>query len=270
MLVFPNAKINIGLNITKKRPDGFHSLETIFYPIKLKDILEFVPGNKLTFFSNSGLQIDISENNNLVFKAYELLKKDFSLPELQIHLHKIIPFGAGLGGGSSDAVFMLKALNKYFKLNITENKLGNYALQLGSDCPFFIQNKAVFAEGTGNIFSEIDLNLSEYYILIVKPDIHINTKEAFSGIDPKKPRISIKELIKMPVNKWKTNIKNDFEEGIFKIFPEIKKIKKILYRKGALYAQMSGSGSAVFGIFDNEPKIFNEIKGYFTFIQKLR
>lgn len=270
MLVFPNAKINISLNITEKRSDGFHNLETVFFPIGLRDILEFTETAKKTTFTNTGLQINVPDSENLVLQAYYLLNDKYNLPELQIHLHKIIPFGAGLGGGSSDAAFMLKALNEYFKLNIKENELEQYAQQLGSDCPFFIKNKSVFAEDTGNVFTKISLDLSDYYILIVIPDIHISTKEAFSGIKPEKPKISTKELIKMPVNEWKTVIKNDFENGIFKLYPEIKTIKDNLYREGALYAQMSGSGSAVFGIFESEPNIFKEVKDYFTFIQKLK
>ncbi|MCF6183260.1 MAG: 4-(cytidine 5'-diphospho)-2-C-methyl-D-erythritol kinase [Bacteroidales bacterium] len=269
MLVFPNAKINIGLNITEKRPDGFHNLESVFYPINLSDILEFVTSEKKINFTNSGLQIGVSDNDNLVLKAYYLLKKDFKLPELNIHLHKIIPFGAGLGGGSSDAAFMLKALNQYFELNISEYKLQFYAQKLGSDCPFFITNKPVFAEGTGNIFTNIDLDLSSYYILLVKPNIHISTKDAFSEIKPKKPKISLKEIIKLPVKQWRELIKNNFEEPVFKMHPEIKNIKETLYNRGAVYAQMSGTGSTVYGIFEKKPENFKEFENYFTFQDKL-
>ena len=268
MLIFPNAKINIGLNIINKRPDGYHDLETVFYPINLTDILEFVecPGN--IRFISSGINIDIEKNNNLVLKAYHLLKKKYALPVLNIHLHKIIPTGAGLGGGSSDAGYMLKSLNDYFNLNISEEKLENYAQQLGSDCPFFIKNKPVYAEGTGNIFSETKLDLSKYFILIIKPEIHIPTKHAFSGIKAKIPKQSLKELITLPVNEWKNIIKNDFESNVFKQFPIIKKIKDTLYESGAIYAQMSGSGAAVFGIFNKEPKLPEEFHTYFYYIQK--
>ncbi len=268
MLVFPNAKINIGLHITEKRPDGFHNLETVFYPINLTDILEFTESNDKTRFTNTGIRVNTPKEHNLVLKAYNLLKRQYKLPELDIHLHKIIPFGAGLGGGSSDAAFMLKSLNTNFKLQISDNESEKYAQELGSDCPFFIKNNPVFAEGTGNIFSEISLDLSKYYILIVKPDIHVSTKEAFSGIIPKKPKVSIKELIKLPINTWKEKITNDFEQSVFKLHPEIQQIKNDLYGAGALYAQMSGSGSAVFGIFKNKPEIREYFNAHFTFLQK--
>jgi 4-diphosphocytidyl-2-C-methyl-D-erythritol kinase len=268
MIVFPNAKINIGLNITEKRTDGFHNLETVFFPVGLSDILEFTESFGKTAFTNTGLQIQVPDSENLVLKAYYLLKDQSDLPELQIHLHKIIPFGAGLGGGSSDAAFMLKALNDYFSLQISEKELEKHAQKLGSDCPFFIKNKPVFAEGTGNVFSDIKLDLSEYYILIVKPDIHIGTKEAFSGIKPKNPDISLKKQIHLPVSSWKKNIRNDFKETVFKLYPEIKNIKDTLYKTGALYAQMSGSGSAVFGIFDREPALPDNFKNYFTYLHR--
>jgi len=268
MLVFPNAKINIGLFITEKRPDDFHNLETIFYPINLTDILEFTESNDKTRFTNTGLRISGPKKNNLVLKAYYLIKNQYKLPELNIHLHKIIPFDAGLGGGSSDAAFMLKSLNSYFNLQISDDELKKYAQQLGSDCPFFIKNNPIFAEGTGNIFSEITFDLSRYYILIVKPDIHISTKDAFFEIIPEIPEISIKELIKLPINSWKGKISNDFEKSVFKLYPEIKQIKDNLYRAGALYAQMSGSGSAAFGFFKREPDIQKYFTGYFTFLQK--
>lgn len=268
MLVFPNAKINIGLNITEKRSDGFHNLETVFYPINLTDILEFVESNDKTTFQNTGLQINVSNSDNLVLKAYYLLKENYKLPELHIHLHKIIPFGAGLGGGSSDAAFMLTALNTYFNLQITDTEIEKYAQQLGSDCSFFIKNKPVFAEGTGNIFSEINLDLSTYYILIIKPDIHINTKEAFTRIKPAKPEFNLKGISQLPVSEFNKTLTNDFEKSVFKLYPKVKQIKEILYHAGAIYAQMSGSGSSVFGIFSEKPKIPSEFNSYFTFLQK--
>ena len=268
MLVFPNAKINIGLNITEKRSDGFHNLETVFYPVNLTDILEFVESKDKTIFQNTGLQINVSNSDNLVLKAYYLLKENYTLPELNIHLHKSILFGAGLGGGSSDAAFMLTALNTYFELQISNPELEKYAQQLGSDCPFFINNKPIFAEGTGNIFTRVNLDLSDYYILIVKPDIHISTKEAFTGIKPAKPEFNLRGISNLPVSDFKKTITNDFEEIIFKIYPEIKQIKDILYHSGAVYAQMSGSGSSVFGFFQEKPKIPKEFKTCFTFLQK--
>lgn len=268
MLVFPNAKINIGLNVVKKRPDGYHDIETVFYPTGLTDILEFVKTKGNIKFVNTGIKIDIEKHNNLVLKAYQLLRKEYDLPGLDIHLHKIIPPGAGLGGGSSDATYMLKSLNDHFKLNISDKNLENYAQQLGSDCPFFIKNRPFFAEGTGNIFSDIKLDISKYFLIIVKPDIHIPTKLAFSGIQAKSPKQSLKELITLPVNEWKYHIKNDFESIVFKQFPIIKKIKETLYKSGAVYAQMSGSGAAVFGIFNKEPVIPEEFITYFYYIQK--
>jgi len=270
MLVFPNTKINIGLNITEKRKDGFHNLETIFYPIELSDVLEFVETNGKTEFYSSGIKIDVSENENLVLKAYKLLQKDYNIANLKIHLHKNVPLGAGLGGGSADASYMLSSLNKYFNLGITENELINYAKKLGSDCPFFIKNKPTFAEGTGNIFSDVDLNLSSYYILLVKPNIHVSTKDAFSNIKPLKPSISLNKLIKLPIHKWKDLIINDFENSVFKLYPKIKEIKDTLYNMGAIYAQMSGSGATVFGIFENEPNILNQFEDYFVYMQRAK
>ncbi len=268
MLVFPNSKINIGLNITKKREDGFHNLETVFYPISLSDIIEFVETTKKTSLNNTGVIIDSNPDNNLIIRAYKLLKKDFILPELKIHLHKIIPLGAGLGGGSANASFMLTSLNDKFNLRISEIRLLQYAQKLGSDCPFFIKNKPVFAEGTGNIFTELDLELSSFYIVIIKPDIHISTKEAFREIDISKPQKSIKELIKLPVKEWEHSITNNFEKNIFKLYPEIKNIKDTLYKIGAVYSQMSGSGSSVFGIFENKPVLPEIFNKYFVYISK--
>lgn len=248
MICFPNAKINIGLNITEKRLDGFHNIETIFYPIELCDMLEFVVSDKISF-ENSGLTIDGDADNNLCIKAYNLLKKDFSLPELRIHLHKIIPFGAGLGGGSADAAFMLNALNSYFELNLSASELKKYASSIGSDCAFFIENKPSFANEKGDNLQEIKLNLKDYLIVIVKPNIHVPTAVAYSKVKPAIPSTSLKDSINLPIEEWKYNIKNDFEESIFAVYPEIKSIKENLYKQGAIYASMSGSGSSVYGIF---------------------
>ncbi len=268
MLVFPNSKINIGLNITKKREDGFHNLETIFYPISLSDIIEFVETTRKTSLINTGIEVDSHSDNNLIIRAYNLLKKDFILPELKIHLHKIIPLGSGLGGGSANASFMLTSLNEKFNLKISENKLMKYAQKIGSDCPFFIKNKPVFAEGTGNIFSELDLELSSFYIVIIIPAIHVSTKEAFREINISKPQKSIKELIRLPVKEWKNSIRNDFEKNIFKLYPEIKNIKDTLYNSGAVYSQMSGSGASVFGFFEKKPVLPENFSKYFVYISK--
>lgn len=266
MIVFPNAKINIGLNVVSRREDGFHNLETIFYPVKLSDALEFVPAEK-TELSNSGFIIDGLPEDNLVLKTYHLLKEDFQIPPVKFHLHKAIPFGAGLGGGSSDAAFALKMLNDYFNLNLTDAQLEDYAARLGSDCPFFIRNKPVFATGTGNIFESIDLDLSAYQIMVLKPAFSVNTAQAYKGILPVKPDYSLLERIQEPIEKWKDLIFNDFENTVFQTFPQIQELKEFLYSSGALYSSMSGSGSAVFGIFRHLPTNFdnNLPKGIFIY-----
>ncbi len=252
MISFPNAKINIGLNVVSKRDDGYHNLETIFYPVKLTDALELVESDEFRF-SSSGLKIDGDPKNNLVVKAYKLFQKDFKLPPVKLHLHKIIPFGAGLGGGSSDAAFTLKMLNNYFNLKITSTILKNYAAQIGADCPFFIENRPVFAAGIGNRFQPINLDLSEYEILIVKPNISVSTPDAYKNIIPQKPTFNLKDIESLPIEEWQKFIKNDFEKSVFQKYPEIENLKQILYKMGALYASMSGSGSAVFGIFRHLP-----------------
>ncbi|MCK4288315.1 MAG: 4-(cytidine 5'-diphospho)-2-C-methyl-D-erythritol kinase [Bacteroidales bacterium] len=256
MICFPNCKINLGLSVINKRTDGFHNIETILYPVQLFDALEIIKASDNKFsFQTSGLTIKGNIDNNLCLKAYEILTADFDLPPVKIHLHKNIPIGAGLGGGSADAAFMIKLLNDLFKLFLSSDKMKYYARQLGSDCVFFIDNKAVFAFEKGDLFEQINLNLNNYFIAIVKPEIHINTSKAYSGIKPVKKEKSIKEIIELPVNEWKFNLFNDFEEPIFKTHPEIKNIKEKLYDSGAVYAAMSGSGSAVFGIFENHINI---------------
>jgi len=255
MIAFPNAKINLGLYITEKRPDGFHELETVMVPIPLTDALEFVESDHAKF-EISGIEIEGDQQNNLVLKAYHLLKDKYKLPSLQIHLLKKIPFGAGLGGGSSDAAFMLKMLNDYFSLNLLDEELEKYAAELGSDCPFFIGNKPVLAKGRGEIMEEISLNLSGYYLLLIKPPFEISTREAYSNITPAKMRISLKALVDFSIQSWKENIKNQFEKTIFPAYPELEEIKRILYDCGAIYASMSGSGSAMYGLFRIDPKRF--------------
>ncbi len=255
MIAFPNAKINIGLNVIEKRPDGFHNIESIFFPIlDVKDILEIVENfdSSDVVFSSSGITIPGNKNENLCLKAYHLIKNDFDIPPVKIHLHKIIPIGAGLGGGSSDAAFTLKILNQLFHLEISQKKLLEYARQLGSDCAFFIANKPIYAFNKGDEFYDVELNLNNYKILVDYPSIHISTADAYAGITPKKPRYSILELIKNPIESWKNNIFNDFEKSILKKYPEIEESKIKMYQNGAIYASMTGSGSAVFGIFDNK------------------
>lgn len=270
MITFPNAKINLGLNIVEKRPDGYHNLETIFYPIPLQDALEITPwegGERKYKLAQSGIQIAGDDENNLVVKAYKLLDNLHNLPPIEINLLKHIPSGAGLGGGSADAAFMLCMLNQHFQLNIPNEQLEVYAAQLGADCAFFVVNKPTFAEGIGNIFSPIELSLKGYKLLLVKPDIFVSTRDAFAQIKPKRPTISLKEVAKMPVEAWKTYMVNDFEESVFPQFPAIADIKALLYDMGAIYASMSGSGSSVFALFKGDatlPKV-DFGKGAFVF-----
>jgi len=255
MIVFPNAKINIGLNVVSKREDGYHNLETIFFPVKLADALEFAEADE-TSLSTSGIQIHGDPEQNLILKAFRLLQADYNLPSLQFHLHKVIPFGAGLGGGSSDAAFTLKMLNDFFKLELSQQKLESYAGQIGADCPFFLLNKPTFATGIGNKFHNIELNLADYEIVILKPDINVSTPEAYKNVIPRNPKYRLTEIIKTPVNDWKNLIVNDFEKSIFPKYPQIAELKQHLYDVGASFASMSGSGSAVFGIFRHLPMNF--------------
>ncbi len=269
MLRFPNCKINLGLHILHKKEDGFHAIETVFYPLLFTDVLEVIPNKQNDIpveFTGTGLVVNGSTDDNLCSKAYHLLKKDFQqLPPVKIHLHKIIPMGAGLGGGSADAAFMLKLLNDKFNLNLSTDKLISYSLQLGSDCPFFIINKPCYATSRGEMLEEISLDLSACKIVLVNPGIHINTGWAFSQIAPAPTKKSIKEIIQQPIITWKDELQNDFEKVVFAAHAEIQNIKEALYQQGALYAALSGSGSTVFGIFDRDiPEIHFTDKAYFT------
>ncbi|WP_407520327.1 4-(cytidine 5'-diphospho)-2-C-methyl-D-erythritol kinase [Lacibacter sp. MH-610] len=284
MIVFPNCKINLGLQILNKREDGYHNLATIFYPIGWKDIVEVVrrdDGRQTTdesktlsevegsdhpersrriegsndnniHFSSSGLEVAGDPQNNLCIKAYQLLKKDFpSLPPVHMHLHKTIPMGAGLGGGSADGAFTLKLLNEKFQLGLSTQQLINYALQLGSDCPFFILNKPVYATGRGEIMEPVNLDLSAYQFVIVNPGIHVNTGWAFAQLELKNaPRPDLRTIVQQPIHTWKEELINDFEAPVCKAHPETAAIKQQLYDAGALYASMTGSGSTVFGMFE--------------------
>jgi len=258
MIIFPNAKINIGLNVIGRRPDGYHDLETIFYPIKINDALEIIEADKLSFES-SGLEIPGRVEDNLCIKGYHLLKKDFDLPPVKIHLHKHIPIGAGLGGGSADAAFFIRLLNKKFNLGLTDDQMIDYARKLGADCAFFIKNKPVFAFDKGDEFESIKLDLSNYKIVLVMPPVHVSTGEAYGGVKPAPVNLSLMELIYKPVAEWKNFIKNDFEVSVFKNHPMIRGVKASLYEAGAIYASMSGSGASVFGIFDKTPDL-SELK----------
>ena len=266
MLSFPNAKINIGLNITEKRPDNYHNLESVFYPIPIKDILEIVrKENGETELHLSGITIDGDSNDNLIMKAFRLLDSDFHLPAVDIYLEKRIPFGAGLGGGSSDAAFTLKMLNDEFSLGLSTEQLETYAARLGADCAFFIQDKPTYATGIGNIFQSVELSLSGYFLVLVKPNVHVSTKEAYSMIKPKKTDISVFEKVKKPIESWRESITNDFELSVFPLHPIIAEVKEQLYRKGALYACMSGSGSSVFGLFKSPVDVTNDFPDMYVF-----
>ena len=269
MITYPNAKINIGLNITERRPDGYHNIESVFYPINLQDAVEIKTiegeepqgGYKLKV---SGTILDGTPDDNLVVKAYKLLRKDFNFPAQKIHLYKHIPVGAGLGGGSSDAAAIIKMLNEKFALGLTSEQMQNYAVQIGADCPFFINNTPVFATGIGNIFTPIEFSLHGKNIILVKPDIFVSTRDAYALVKPSPAAIPLTEAIKQPISEWKQIITNDFEKSVFAKYPEIAAIKDKLYDMGALYASMSGSGSAVYGIFDSPIEYADEIfSGYF-------
>lgn len=255
MVSFPNCKINLGLNIINKRPDGYHDLETVFYPIAIKDVLEIItdqegqaPGD--VNYTASGIPVIGDIQNNLCVKAYQLLKKDFpKLPAIKMHLHKEIPMGAGLGGGSADGAFALSLLNQMYQLQLTQDQLIKYAIQLGSDCPFFIINKPCLGKGRGEKLSEIEVDLSNYQFLIVNPGIHISTAWAFSQIKPAQQLYPIEDTILIPIGQWKGMLVNDFEKPVVQQYPEIGKIIQQLYAGGAIYAALSGSGSTVFGIY---------------------
>ncbi|TXK45905.1 4-(cytidine 5'-diphospho)-2-C-methyl-D-erythritol kinase [Pontibacter qinzhouensis] len=251
MLDFPNAKLNLGLLVTSKRPDGFHNLESCFYPVQWCDALEVLPAPEEKF-TMSGLPVPGNPDSNLILKAYKLLQQDFNLAPVHLHLHKVIPMGAGLGGGSADAAFTLKLLNSLFELNLSENALEEYARQLGSDCAFFIRNKPVLAVEKGDEFKPIALDLKGYSCVVVYPGIHITTAEAYGNIIPKEPEFSLEELVQQDVSTWRHNLKNDFEEALFPKYPALAALKENLYEAGAAYAAMTGSGSAVYGLFKGD------------------
>jgi 4-diphosphocytidyl-2-C-methyl-D-erythritol kinase len=254
MIQFPNAKINIGLNILSRREDGFHNLETIFYPVAISDALEVVEADQMKFTS-SGLEIPGDPIDNLCLKAYYLLSKDYKLPPIHIHLHKHIPIGAGLGGGSADASFFIRLMNEKFELGMDAFQMEAYASQLGSDCAFFIKNKPALAVGKGDQLQTIDLDLSQFFILLVMPTVQVSTSDAYRGVLPAARASSLTDLIKLPVEEWRFAIKNDFEPSVFLQYPIIADIKSKLYNAGAVFACMSGSGSSVFGIFKKELKL---------------
>lgn len=254
MLAFANAKINLGLFLTEKRTDGYHNLQTVFYPIQIKDVVELIDAEETTCIIK-GIDIPGEAQDNICLKAFKQLKKDFDLPNQQIVLLKNIPIGAGLGGGSADAAFLIKLVNDKFQLGLSVTQMQNYARNLGADCAFFIENKPVYAFAKGDEFENITIDLSNYFLVLVKPPIHVSTAEAYSKVKVKQPEISLKELINLPLEQWKDHIFNDFEPSVFAAYPQIEQIKTKLYQASATFALMSGSGSSVFGIFEKEVQL---------------
>ena len=281
MIDFPCAKINLGLNITEKRADGYHNLETVFFPIPICDALEIktmderFPSNVACDLKVTGNNVCCNENDNLIVKAYNMIAADFDIPRVHAHLYKNIPSEAGLGGGSSDAAYMIRLLDQRFRINIGNAEMEKYAARLGADSPFFITAEPSYAEGIGEILSPVNItnnNLEGYSLVVVKPQIAVSTKEAFSNITPRKPLMCCREIVAQPIETWKDALCNDFEESVFGIYPKLNDIKNRIYTLGAAYAQMSGSGSSLFGIFKSdvdEQSIKNEFADCRTFVMKL-
>ncbi|MBS1490980.1 MAG: 4-(cytidine 5'-diphospho)-2-C-methyl-D-erythritol kinase [Bacteroidetes bacterium] len=269
MVVFPHCKINLGLNVLSSRADGYHNIETCFYPVALTDILEIIPSPQFSF-TQSGLVIPGAAEENLCVKAYHLIKKLFDIGPVKIHLHKVIPTGAGLGGGSSNGAFTLLLLDRIFALKLSEPEIKNLASQLGSDCAFFTQTKALMGKGRGNELSSLSVSLKNYFLVLVKPNVHVSTAEAYAGIDLTKPENTIEEILKWPVNKWKDSLINDFEKSIFSKYPAIKELKEKMYSLGATYASMSGSGASVYGIFEKPIELIDEFTGQFYWSGELK
>jgi 4-diphosphocytidyl-2-C-methyl-D-erythritol kinase len=272
MLLFPNAKINLGLRVIGKRSDGFHNIETLFIPVSLSDALEFLPAkDQKTAITITGVELESRPVDNLVIKAWQLMHERFGVPPLEIHLHKIIPVGAGLGGGSADAAFMLKGINQSFDCRCSQETLEELASGIGSDCAFFIRNRPALGSGRGEILQNIELDLSGHEIMLVNPAIHISTREAYAGVKPSVPADKLTDLIGQNIESWQQTITNDFEHSVFKKYPEIRKLKEDLLESGAVYSSMSGSGSSVYGIFrkgelEKAKPSFGE---WFTFTGKL-
>ena len=279
MVTFPCAKINLGLNIVSKRPDGYHNLETVFYPIPLTDALEIkymdekFPSESPCDLKITGNDVDCNEEDNLVIKAYQLLAADFQLPRVHAHLVKRIPSQAGLGGGSSDAAYMIRLLDERFRLNIGIPEMERYAAKLGADCAFFITADPSYAEGIGDVLMPVDVpgaGLGGYYLAVVKPSVAVSTRDAYAAIVPKTPAKCCRDIVRQPIETWKDELVNDFEAPIFAMHPELAAIKQSLYDAGAVYAAMSGSGSALFGIFREQPTgLEKEFEGMFCQVMKL-
>lgn len=276
MITFPIAKINLGLNVVERRPDGYHNLETVFYPVPIKDALEVTlmdssfPSPYDCDLKVSNITIDGDEQRNLVVRAYQLLKQDFpELPRIHAHLFKSIPTQAGMGGGSSNCAYMIMLLNDMFSLGLTQQQMIDYAARLGADCAYFILSSPAYAEGIGEKLQPVSVDLSNYWIAVVRPDIPVSTREAFSLIRPHHPQKNCRDIVLQPVETWRNELLNDFEESVFSLHPEIGAIKQRLYDLGAVYAQMTGSGSAVFGLYREEIKISEHFPEMFTYCGKL-
>lgn len=262
MVAFPPCKINLGIRVLRRRPDGFHDIETCFYPVPRTDILEVVPGDDF-LFEPSNLLIPGPTGENLCVKAYELLKRDHDLPPVHIYLHKLIPFGAGLGGGSSDGAWTLRLLNEVCELKLSLSELRGYASMLGSDCAFFLENGPKIGTGKGEQLSEVKVSLKGSYLIMVKPDVHVSTKTAYENIIPSEAGRSVKDIVEQVDKKeWRNVLANQFESGVMKAVPVIASIKEDLYKYGAFYASMSGSGSAVFGLFNEETQLRERFGGH--------
>jgi len=267
MIINPNCKINLGLNVVRKRIDGFHDLETIFYPLDLHDTIDIVIAADGIFrFSASGIKIPGDQSANLCVQAFELMKEHFNIPSVEIHLKKSIPMGSGLGGGSSDGAYTLKALNHLFHLDLKTDQMKAFASRLGSDCTFFIESIPSFARGRGEVLEAVKVNLSGFYLLVVVPPVHVSTAEAYAMIQPSAPKASVRQIVNLPIDQWKGRLINDFEGAVCRKFPVIGQIRELLYQRGAVYASMSGSGSAVYGLFNEIPAVESLFPGCFVWL----
>ncbi|MDR0510445.1 MAG: 4-(cytidine 5'-diphospho)-2-C-methyl-D-erythritol kinase [Rikenellaceae bacterium] len=271
MLLFPNCKINIGLNVLRRRPDGYHDIETLMFPVRgLCDSVELVRSRgRGVEFGQSGLTVDCPVERNICVAAYELMRRQYGIGGIKMHLHKAIPFGAGLGGGSADASFVLKGLSELFGLGLADETLERLAAELGSDTAFFVRNRPALCSGRGEIMAPFDATeLTDKYLIIIKPDVAVPTSEAYRALVPA-PASPLAETLNKSITSWRTELKNDFEPAIFARHPVLGKIKRQLYDMGALYASMSGSGAAIYGIFDSEPDAVALQSGYFIHTERV-
>lgn len=268
MEISANCKINLGLDIVERRSDGYHNIETIFYPVPLSDTLQVTPSER-DALQLEGVPVDGPAEENLVMRVVRRLRQHYPIPPLHVVLRKHIPVGAGLGGGSSDAAHMLKLLNAQLQLGMSDQQMRDFISPLGADCAFFIPNKPLFAEGIGNEFSPVDLRLDGWHIVLVKPEVAVSTREAYAGVTPRRPDVSLRQRIALPVEQWRSQISNDFEAGIFALHPIIRDVRDALYRLGATYAAMSGSGSCVYALFRQQPVLGDTFDGHFVFSSTL-